>query len=327
MMGFFIFNSTSLIYNNKMSTLLMSPTRSIGLSSPPLLPAMRSPSPTRIGRSVRSLSPIQHRAGSMTREVRFKPEQTSPGPADYIKYATQVSTRGASPIRSAVFGTSKREQTSPLTPAPGMYDRVGGSIRAKGGSFGKSERQVAKRLRRNCAPGPASYSTSMTTLKKNGGSFGNSKRFGGPLDYANSDKSVPGPGHYGGLKLNRTSVVSGLTSIPTSPRSSFKTADTTRSTLSYVGSSASVLSPSSSVIHSSVASPASPVSAPTLGEQAWFDFCQRCRVQGLTEEELLILSLDTLKSLMQKVDFNDVVDAARVEVQWRQLRQLRPQVP
>eukprot|EP01060_Flectonema_neradi_P010104 TRINITY_DN17231_c0_g1_i1.p1 TRINITY_DN17231_c0_g1~~TRINITY_DN17231_c0_g1_i1.p1 ORF type:complete len:318 (+),score=52.40 TRINITY_DN17231_c0_g1_i1:69-956(+) len=295
-----------------MSALLMSPTRS-GLSSPQLLQSVRSSSP-----------PTQNRAGSMTREVRFRAEQSSPGPADYIKSGSQVTSRGASPVRSAVFGTSKREVQSPRTPAPGVYDSVSGLITAKGGSFGKSERQVSSKVKRNSTPGPASYRTAKTTLKKNGGSFGNSKRFSGPLNYANSDSSVPGPGHYGGDRLSRAS---------SPPRSMLTSVSDHRSNrmspiMKYTSPTTSSLSTHSPILHAPLSTAVSPIpAAPTLGEQAWFDFCQRCRTQGLTEEELLILSLETLKSLMQKVDFTDVVAAARVEVQWRQLRQLRPQIP
>eukprot|EP01063_Lacrimia_lanifica_P037602 TRINITY_DN7771_c0_g1_i1.p1 TRINITY_DN7771_c0_g1~~TRINITY_DN7771_c0_g1_i1.p1 ORF type:complete len:471 (+),score=101.52 TRINITY_DN7771_c0_g1_i1:67-1479(+) len=66
--------------------------------------------------------------------------------------------------------------------------------------------------------------------------------------------------------------------------------------------------------------PARRAPAEKPGERAWKEFARRCAGLGLGEAELGLLSLDTLKALVKELQVADVVEAARIEVHWRQLQ-------
>eukprot|EP01064_Diplonema_japonicum_P003782 TRINITY_DN12476_c0_g1_i1.p1 TRINITY_DN12476_c0_g1~~TRINITY_DN12476_c0_g1_i1.p1 ORF type:complete len:335 (+),score=27.92 TRINITY_DN12476_c0_g1_i1:76-1080(+) len=249
--------------------------------------------------------------GTMGRAGRFTPTKLeTPGPGEYEAAHAPLSPGLESPRKGAVFGTqSRRLSSSATTPGPGSYRSSKPERKVAGGTFSRMKREAA-------APVPKQFGYSVegklnSRFRSNstgtkGASFGSARRFEGPFNYTGRE-DVPGPGRYNvGTKLGQRSR-SRSRSVPLGRKPSQPTG-------SKPGSTPTVPRKGQNG-----------TSSVTPGEKAWINFCGKCKNEGLGEDELIMLSLDTLKALMKQVNLTNVVDAARIEVQWKQLRMQRPE--
>ncbi|KAJ9466702.1 hypothetical protein DIPPA_18453 [Diplonema papillatum] len=269
-------------------------------------------------------------------------------------FTRSVADRAISPATRGVnFGTTPTQRMNRAggvaSPGPGSYvdpGRMMGYLsKRSGGTFGRAKRDVCdpvpqKTFYLRTKPLPPAESPSAATRRSP--SFGTAKRF--PPARA----AVDSPQWTAPFGLSHTyhtarpsSPVFGRTHTPPHALSRMPPASFNRSnSLTSVGkkqplrvvnqrSATTVQSrPSGSgavALSSTFPSPADMCLSPTPGEMAWATFVSRCRLEGLGEDELIMLSLDTLKALMKQVNLTDVIDAARVEVHWKQLRLTRPE--